>query len=81
MVISGNLLFDRRTMIAAVLATGLALTGCGSSGEQSSGTNVAAANLDGSIEKPNLTFRLYQADRYGSSRNCKRKGILCRGRA
>ncbi|MBV1917116.1 MAG: ABC transporter substrate-binding protein [Sphingomonadaceae bacterium] len=76
MVISGNLLFDRRTMIAAVLATGLALTGCGSSGEQSSGTNVAAANLDGSIEKPNLTFGFIKLTDMAPLAIAKEKGFF-----
>ena len=54
MRLSGGIRFDRRGVLAAALA-GLALAGCGSSGEES-GETVAAATIDGTVEKPNLTL-------------------------
>lgn len=50
----GGFRFDRRGMIAAFLAS-FALAGCGSgAGDATAGERVAAATLDGAIEKPNL---------------------------
>ena len=54
MRLSGGIRLDRRGVLAAALA-GLALAGCGSSGEES-GETVAAATIDGTVEKPNLTL-------------------------
>lgn len=49
-----KLSFDRRGVVAAVLASA-ALAACGGSPE-ASGETVVAASLDGEIEKPNLKF-------------------------
>ncbi|MEL7188415.1 MAG: CmpA/NrtA family ABC transporter substrate-binding protein [Pseudomonadota bacterium] len=54
MTLFGGMKFDRRGVMAAALAS-VALAGC-SDAPSGSGENVVAANLDGSIEKPNLTL-------------------------
>jgi ABC-type nitrate/sulfonate/bicarbonate transport system substrate-binding protein len=52
MGLAGGIGFDRRGVLAAMLA-GLALAGCESSGEES-GETVAATRIEGALEKPNL---------------------------
>ena len=51
---SGGFTFDRRGVVAAVLAS-VALVACGDAPEAGEGT-VVAASVDGAIEKPNLKF-------------------------
>ena len=74
----GGFILGRRQAIAAAgaLAVSLALAGCGSSESGSSGETVAAANLDGAIEKPNLKFGFIKLTDMAPLAIAKEKGFF-----
>jgi len=69
--------FDRRRILGVMAAAtaSLALVGCGSSPEESSAT-VAAANLDGAIEKPNLKLGFIKLTDMAPLAIAKEKGFF-----
>ncbi|HSG33969.1 MAG TPA: CmpA/NrtA family ABC transporter substrate-binding protein [Sphingomonadaceae bacterium] len=67
--------FKRGGMLAAVLA-GLAVAACGSGTDDASGPAVAAANLDGTIEKPNLKFGFIKLTDMAPLAIAKEKGFF-----
>ncbi|WP_427968309.1 CmpA/NrtA family ABC transporter substrate-binding protein [Altererythrobacter sp.] len=66
--------FDRRGVVAAMLA-GLALAGCGSSPDEG-GETVAAAVLDGQVEKPSLKFGFIKLTDMAPLAIAKEKGFF-----
>jgi nitrate/nitrite transport system substrate-binding protein len=71
----GGVKWNRRGMLAAVLA-GLAVTACGSGGEEASSENIVAASLDGAIEKPNLKFGFIKLTDMAPLAIAKEKGFF-----
>jgi len=70
--------FDRRGMIAAVLAS-VALAGCGSGGGDAAGgagEKIAAADLDGAIEKPSLKLGFIKLTDMAPLAIAKEKGFF-----
>ena len=68
--------FDRRGLIAAVLVS-VALAGCGSGGKDGGGgETVAAANLDGKIEKPSLKLGFIKLTDMAPLAIAKEKGFF-----
>ncbi|WP_196492296.1 ABC transporter substrate-binding protein, partial [Erythrobacter donghaensis] len=72
--IKGHFSFDRRGLIAAVLAS-VALAGCGASAD-GSGENVVAATVDGAIEKPNLKLGFIKLTDMAPLAIAKEKGFF-----
>ena len=69
-----GLKFDRRGMIAAVLAS-VALAGCGS-GAEADGEQVVAASIDGAVEKPNLKLGFIKLTDMAPLAIAKEKGFF-----
>ena len=68
--------FDRRGVVAAMLAS-LALAGCGSSGSESASDGaVQAASVDGAIEKPNLKLGFIKLTDMAPLAIAKEKGFF-----
>ncbi|OGS51085.1 MAG: nitrate ABC transporter substrate-binding protein [Erythrobacter sp. RIFCSPHIGHO2_12_FULL_63_10] len=70
----GGFNFDRRGMIAALLA-GVALAGCGS-GPSESGDKVVAAAIDGQVEKPNVRLGFIKLTDMAPLAIAKEKGFF-----
>ena len=69
-----GLKFDRRGMIAAVLAS-VALAGCGG-GAEADGEKVVAASIDGAVEKPNLKLGFIKLTDMAPLAIAKEKGFF-----
>ncbi len=69
-----GLKFDRRGMIAAVLAS-VALAGCGG-GAEADGEQVVAASIDGAVEKPNLKLGFIKLTDMAPLAIAKEKGFF-----
>ncbi len=70
--------FDRRKVIGmfAGLAAAFSLASCGSSPDEGAGANVAAANLDGAIEKPSLKLGFIKLTDMAPLAIAKEKGFF-----
>jgi len=73
--LSGNILFKRRGVIAAVMAS-MALAACGSSSDTPSATEVTAAAVDGAIEKPSLKLGFIKLTDMAPLAIAKEKGFF-----
>ncbi len=67
--------FNRRGVLAALLAS-VALAGCGSGGSSSGGDKVAAAVVEGAIEKPNLKLGFIKLTDMAPLAIAKEKGFF-----
>jgi nitrate/nitrite transport system substrate-binding protein len=74
----GSYGFGRRQVLGIVGAAmaSLALAGCGSSGDESGGATVAAADLDGPVEKPNLKLGFIKLTDMAPLAIAKEKGFF-----
>lgn len=70
----GGFNFDRRGMIAALLA-GVTLAGCGSSPSEG-GDKVVAAAIDGQVEKPNVKLGFIKLTDMAPLAIAKEKGFF-----
>ncbi len=70
--------FDRRKVIGmfAGAAAAFSLAGCGGSPDENAGAKVAAANLDGAIEKPNLKLGFIKLTDMAPLAIAKEKGFF-----
>ena len=75
MDITGNARLGRRLFLASIGAAAVALAGCGSENNTAT-ANVAAANLDGEIEKPNLTLGFIKLTDMAPLAIAKEKGFF-----
>lgn len=76
MNMTGNAGFGRRLFLASMGAAAIALTGCGSESSGGAGAGVAAANLDGEVEKPNLTLGFIKLTDMAPLAIAKEKGFF-----
>src|SRR3546814_7092265 len=74
MTIDGRIRFNRRGILAAVLA-GLAVTGCGKSADENRDM-VVAATVDGQVEKPNVKLGFIKLTDMAPLAIAKEKGFF-----